>query len=63
MVNFGQKPWTNPLAKNFNFSTSSTSCFYSLERLFVVLGYRKTHFPGLYSLSNKDGKNGQFWTL
>ena len=30
--------------------------FYSLERLFFVLEYRKTHFPGLYSLNEKVGK-------
>ena len=27
-----------------------TSCFYSLEKRFLVLEYAKTHFPGLYYL-------------
>ena len=50
MANFGHKPWTNPFAKNLNFSTFESSCFYSLERRFFLLEYRKTHFPGLYCL-------------
>ena len=32
-------PWKNP-----NFSTFLTSCFYSLERFFVVLQYLKQNF-------------------
>ena len=39
--------------KNVNFSTFSTSCFYSLEKRFFVLEYRKTHFPRLYCLEKK----------
>ena len=38
-------PW-----KNVNFSTVSTSCFYSLDRRFLVLEYCKRNFPGLYCL-------------
>ena len=48
MVIFGPKPW-----KNVNFSTFLTSCFYSLERRFFVVKYRKSHFPGLYCLKKK----------
>ena len=36
-------------------STFSTSRFYSLERHFFVLEYRKIHFPGLYYLKKKVG--------
>ena len=46
--------------KNVNFSTFSTSCFSSLERRFLVLKYRKRHFPGLYSLKKKVGKMAIF---
>ena len=56
MVIFGPKPLVNPLLKNINFLTFSTSCFYSLERRFFVLEYRKRYFPGLYCLKNKVGK-------
>ena len=41
------------LWKNVNFLTFWTSRFYSLERRFLVLEYRKRHFPGLYSLKKK----------
>ena len=46
--------------KNVNFSTFSTSCFYSLEVRFSVLKYRKRHFPGLYSLKKEVGKMAIF---
>ena len=39
--------------KNVNFSTFRTSCFYSLKERFLVLKYRKRHFPGLYCLKKK----------
>ena len=52
MVIFGPKPWEN-LWKNVNFSTFWSCCFYSLERRFFVLEYRKRHFPGLYCLKKK----------
>ena len=55
-----------PLWKNLNFWTFSTSCFYSLERRFFVLEYRKRHFLALYYLLKKDGKMANFlpkpWT-
>ena len=56
--------WTKttglPLWKNVNFSTFSTSCFYSLERRFFVLESRKRHFPVLYCLKKKVGKMASF---
>ena len=60
MTNFGPKPWVNPRWKNLNFSTFGTSCFYSLKRRFFILEYRKTHFPGLFSLKKKHGKMANF---
>ena len=55
MAIFGPNPWVN-------FSTFSTSCFYSLERRFFVLEYCKRHFPGLQCLKKKSWKNGHFST-
>ena len=60
MVIFGPKPLVNPLLKNINFLTFSTSCFYSLERRFFVLEYRKRYFPGIYCLKKKVGKMAIF---
>ena len=60
MDKFGPKPWANPFKKNFNFSTFWTSCFYSLDRRFFVLEYRKRHFPVLYCLKKKVGKMAIF---
>ena len=41
-----------------NFSTFWTFCFYSLERRFFLVEYRKKHFPGLFCLKRKSSKNG-----
>ena len=60
MVIFIPKSRVNPFGKNFNFSTVWTSCFYSLERRFFVLEYRKRHFLGLYCLKKKVGKMAIF---
>ena len=51
---------TKTLWKNFNASTFSTSCFYSLERRFFVLEYPKRQFPGLYCLKKKVAKMAIF---
>ena len=48
------------LSKNVNFLTFWTFCFYSLERCFLVLQYRRRHFPGLYSLKKNVGKMAIF---
>ena len=60
MAIFGPKPWVPYLWKNVNFSTFWNCCFYSLERRFLLLEYRKRHFPGLYCLKNKVGKMAIF---
>ena len=36
--------------------------FYSLERCFFVVEYRKRHFPGLYCLKKICWKNGHFFS-
>ena len=46
--------------KNVSFSTFWISCFYSLETRFIVLEYRKRHFPGLYCLRRNVGKMAIF---
>ena len=46
--------------KNVSFSTFWISCFYTLETRFIVLEYRKRHFPGLYCLRRKVGKMAIF---
>ena len=56
------KTMCSPLWKNCNFSTSWTSCFYSLERRFIVLEYRKSYFLWPILPKNKSWKNGWFGT-
>ena len=58
MTIFEAKPRV-PL-ENVNFLTVWTSSFYSLERPFFVLEYRKRHFPGLHCLKKKVGKMAIF---
>ena len=60
MAIFGLKPWVNPVEKNANIWTFGTSCFYSVERRFLALDYRKRLFPGLYRLKRKVGKMAIF---
>ena len=50
MANFWPKAWTNPFWKNVNFLDFGTSCFYSLERCFFVLDYRKTRHYGRHNV-------------
>ena len=49
MAIFGPKPWANPFEKMSIFRLFER-LFYSLERCFFVVEYRKRHFPGLYCL-------------
>ena len=62
MVIFRPIAWVNPFGKMSVFSNFRTSCFYSLERHFLVLEYHKTYFPGLYCLKKKKLKNFHYWT-
>ena len=59
---FGTKTMGKLLWKNVNFLSFWTSCFYSVERRFLVVEYRKRHFPVLYCLKKESRKNGHFWT-
>ena len=62
MAIFRPKPWVNPLWKNVNILTFWTCSFYSVERRFFVLDYRKKYFPASICLKQKRRKNGHFWT-
>ena len=53
---FRPKPWINPFEKMSIFGLFCTSFFYSLERRFLVVEYRKGHFPALYCLKKKVEK-------
>ena len=46
MAIFGPKPWVK--CQFFHF------LFYSLERRFIALEYRKRNFPGLYLIKKTD---------
>ena len=48
------------LQKSQFFPLFELAFFFSLERRFFVVQYRKTHFPGLYCLKTKDGKMANF---
>ena len=60
MAIFGPKPWVNRFRKMSILRLFQTSCFYSLQRHFFLLQYRKTNFPGLYCLKKKLGKMAIF---
>ena len=62
MAIFWPKPWTNPFRKMAIFPLFGllACCFYSLEKSFFLLQYRKTHFPGLYCLQKKMEKSPLF---
>ena len=66
MADFGPKPWTNPFGKIFIFRLLELFFVYCLERLFFALEYHKTHFPGHYCLTIKNGRMADFgpkpWT-
>ena len=49
MATFGPKPWVGKISIFRIFKVF----FYSLERRFSVLEYRKRHFPSLYCLKKK----------
>ena len=52
MAIFGQNHWLTRL-KKCEFFNFLNFFFYSLERRFFILEYRKRHFPGLYCLKKK----------
>ena len=61
MAIFGPKPWVNPVEKMSIFQLLER-LFYSLERRFFVVEYRKRYFPGLYCLKKICWKNGHFFS-
>ena len=60
MAIFGPKPWVNPFGKMSIFRLFELLVFYSLEKRFLVLEYRKSHFHGLYYLKKKVRKMAIF---
>ena len=62
MAFYETKRWVNPFGKMSIFQVIELFYFYSLERSFFVLEYRKRHFPGLYCLKKQTWKNGHFGT-
>ena len=53
MANFGPKPWVNPFGEMSMFRLFELLGFIVVEWRFLVLEYRKRHFPGVYGLKNK----------
>ena len=60
MAIFGQKPWVNPFGKISIFRLFELLVFLAQKGVFLVLEYRKRHFPGLSSLKKKVGKMAIF---
>ena len=60
MAIFQSKPWVNLFRKITIFRLFELLGFFSLERRFLVLEYRKTHFPGIYQIKKKL-KKGKFF--
>ena len=60
MAIFGPKPWLTPFEKCQFFDFLNIASFYSLERRFSVVEFRKGYVPGLYWLKKKL-ENGHFW--
>ena len=59
MAIFGPKPWVNPFAKMSIFRLFER-LFYSLERCFFVVEYRKRHSSGLYCVKKNKFKKWPF---
>ena len=60
MAIFAPKLWVNPFGKMSIFRLFKLVFFYSLERRFFVLEYRKGHFTGLHCLEKIVGKMAIF---
>ena len=56
MAIYGPKPWVNPFRKMSIFRLFQLLVPRAQKGIFLVLEYRKTHFPGLYCLKKKVGK-------
>ena len=53
MAIFGPKPWVNTFGKMLIFRLFEHLVFIDQKGVFLVLEYRKRHFPGLYCLKTK----------
>ena len=53
MAIYGPKPWVNPFRKMSIFRLFEVLVSIAQKGIFLVLEYRKTHFPGLYCLKKK----------
>ena len=60
MAIFRLKPWVNSSGNISIFRLFERVVFFSLERRFLVLKYRKAHFSGLLCLKIKVGKMAIF---
>ena len=61
MAIFGPKPLVNCFGKILVFRLVELF-LYCLEKGFLVVEYRNTHFSGLYCLKRKDRNKCSFWT-
>ena len=62
MAIFQSKTWVNLFRKISIFRLFELLGFFSLERRFLVVEYRKTHFPGIYQIKKKVEKREIFLT-
>ena len=53
MTIFKPKPWVNPFGKMSIFRLLELLVFIAQKGVFLILKYRKRHFPGLYGLRKK----------
>ena len=63
MAIFAQKPGFNHFTKMSIFRLFELLVCFSLERHIFVLEYRKSYFPGLYSIRRKVGKTAVFGAI
>ena len=54
MAIFRQKPWVNPFGKMSIFRLFQLLVFIAQNGVFVLLEYRKRHFPGLHCLKKME---------
>ena len=60
MAIFGPKPKVNPFGKISIFRLYKLSVFIAQKGVFLVLQYRKRHFPGLYCLKKEKSVKWPF---
>ena len=60
MTIFKPKPWVNPFGKMSIFRLLELLVFIAQKGVFLILKYRKRHFPGLYGLRKKHLEKWRF---